>query len=140
MLHSAIWYPDMPSLDIHLNEADVCFTFEDFRDNWYPIHYTHFGGEKGRLLPHLRQIVGSLGGGLEFMYSDGHDRAMWDIAPWYEPDTEFSIDGHGGERIEEVVVRFEEVEDDADAPFLVVSRDCPPPRKKFARTRAYYLS
>ncbi|KAI1879457.1 hypothetical protein JX265_002411 [Neoarthrinium moseri] len=92
---SGIWYPDLPSSQLCLNE-DFYIQREYHVSGFRPLIWTLFGGPGGIYLPNLTGIAVHMGGsipGIDFRYAPGCR------IPW-----EFSIDGPGGERISGVEV------------------------------------
>lgn len=75
LAHSSLWYPEMPALDVHMNQDSAALTGEihsqwkdEINPHYYPLWYTKFGGDEGDLLPRLLSVSGNIDGTLTFAY------------------------------------------------------------------------
>lgn len=104
-----MWYPSLPSPSFNLNEEQ--FLPRDFYTAGYkPLFWCNFGGPGGKYLPHLTRLSATI--------NNLHMRGMLHINFFYDEevppehrsfgrlsrttqctDTDFTIDGPGGERI-----------------------------------------
>ncbi len=108
---SALWYPNVPPPLVNLNE-DFFLPLQSYTWGYRPLFWTRFGGPSGSYLSHLIKITASWAGGLlrmDFLF----DRKIPDDCQRFgqhedsENGTviEFSVDGPGGEVIDQVEVR-----------------------------------
>ncbi|KAI1820610.1 hypothetical protein F4861DRAFT_522296 [Xylaria intraflava] len=116
----ALWYPDLPSLTLSLNENDYV-PRDHFLDNYKPLFWTHFGGPGGKYLKHLLKVSVTLGDGLslvriDFTYNIDvpvEYRSLGRYPPSVHSRVmDFAIDGPGGEVINAIEV---------DMPTLLIS-------------------
>ncbi|KAI9154959.1 F-box domain-containing protein [Paramyrothecium foliicola] len=121
---SGIWYPSVPGPGLNLNEGS--FPQRDFHMTGYrPLVWNHFGGHKGEYLQSLISIAVHVGGGscpsIDFEYNDPRipqeyrtlGRHKCDMeSPGCEKPWKFSIDGPGGERVNQVEIYLSYLEGD----------------------------
>ncbi|KAH6637196.1 hypothetical protein F5144DRAFT_209027 [Chaetomium tenue] len=107
---SAIWYPDVPSPGLDLNEA-FFVPLKSYTWGYKPVFWTCFGGPGGAYLPNLTKVMVSMYGILlriDFSFDKevpvecrmfGRNKLPED-----KPPVIFQIDGPGGEVIDKVEV------------------------------------
>ncbi|KAI9762403.1 MAG: hypothetical protein M4579_000379 [Chaenotheca gracillima] len=106
--NTALWYPDIPQRDWHLNED--CFTGKDTPvSEFRPLCYTWFGGHGGTRHQRLQQISVSYRStrikAIDFHYSkDEVQRLGLPQLSGHEEVLTFHIDGSQGETIENIDV------------------------------------
>jgi hypothetical protein len=108
--HSAVWYPDLPSLTLCLNE-DAFLPRNHYVDAYKPLFWTSFGGPGGIFLQHLTKISVICRGGIrriEFFYNTEIPSKFCVLGKLnpdeYAKKIDFVIDGPGGEIISVVEV------------------------------------
>jgi hypothetical protein len=126
---SAMWYPDIPDAKLCLNE-DSFHKPDRYTTAYEPLFWCHFGGPGGMYLPHLTRISSFFSAGilqLRFGFDIdlpaehqffGHKGYPWKIV-------DFSIDGPGGERVDNIVVGYRGL-GPGRRPGVLSCEGCPP--------------
>ncbi|KAH6845721.1 hypothetical protein B0I37DRAFT_447567 [Chaetomium sp. MPI-CAGE-AT-0009] len=108
---SAIWYPDVPSPVLGLNE-DFFVPLKSYTWGYKPIFWTYFGGAGGMYLPNLTKVTASCWDGSLLRIDFSFDRQVPAECrrfgrvgdSEYGTLVQFPIDGPGGEVIDKVEV------------------------------------
>jgi hypothetical protein len=113
--NSAVWYPDVPTPTLCLND-EAFPSGKTFQSEYKPLFWCHFGGPGGRNLAHLTNIAVTRSDdlrGIDFSFDTEvprEHRSFGRRKKSFWETTDFPIDGPGGERISSIEMRHQFLE------------------------------